>query len=100
MVEGNRYAKYYGAARGITREEALIGEWGMYGCDAAVWLIDALKKAGPSLDGDIQEALGNTTGLEHVDGTRYTSHKDHCGISPERVAVLLTVREGKLVFAR
>ena len=105
LVEAYRYAEPYAAARGITTEEALMGEWGMYGWDAAVWLIDAMRRAGPALDGDLQgardairDALENTSGLEHVDGTRYTSPTDHCGISAEGVAVLLTIEEGNLVL--
>lgn len=67
----------------------------LFGHDAVMWIVDALKRAGKADSVALKNALENTTGFEGLMGTMNIDKKTH---NPVKPCSVMTIKGGKIVY--
>ena len=67
----------------------------LFGHDAVMWIVDALKRAGKADSVALKDALENTTGFEGLMGTMNIEKKTH---NPVKPCSVMTIKGGKIVY--
>ncbi len=67
----------------------------LFGHDAVMWIVDALKRAGKADSVALKGALENTTGFEGLMGTMNIEKKTH---NPVKPCSVMTIKGGKIVY--
>lgn len=67
----------------------------LFGHDAVMWIVDALKRAGKADSVALKDALENTTGFEGLMGTMNIDKKTH---NPVKPCSVMTIKGGKIVY--
>ena len=67
----------------------------LFGHDAVMWIVDALKRAGKADSVALKNALENTTGFEGLMGTMNIDKKTH---NPVKPCSVITIKGGKIVY--
>lgn len=67
----------------------------LFGHDAVMWIVDALKRAGKADSVALKDALENTTGFEGLMGTMNIDKKTH---NPVKPCSVMTIKDGKIVY--